>query len=212
MVRRSKRMARKRGRRSGSSTSAAGSLPPLRGDSLGRSVSRGESPRPSPSPSGPRQDGRAQRMTEGPELPPHFTSQSPRGGGRRRGSRQNCSPPPQPRGGQEAPGTFSFGAMAQLLAGTGPRDNFRAPTYSGDGDVELFLGQFSDIAVANRWGEQAALLHLRSHLEGTARACGAGQSRDRVEDALRARFGLSQRQARDRLVNLKRDSKATLHE
>ena len=31
------------------------------------------------------------------------------------------------------------------------------------------------VAVANRWGEQAALLHLRSHLEGTARACGARQ-------------------------------------
>ena len=102
--------------------------------------------------------------------------------------------------------------MAQVLVGLRPRDHFRAPVFCGEGDVELFLGQFNDVAVANRWGDQAALLHLRAHLEGTACACGAGSNRDRVEDALRARFGLSQHQAKDRLIHLKRDAKATLHE
>ena len=56
------------------------------------------------------------------------------------------------------------------------------------------------------------MLHLRAHLEGSARACGAGRTRDRIEDALRARFGLSQRQAKDRLIHLRRDAKSTLHE
>ena len=102
--------------------------------------------------------------------------------------------------------------MARVLADIRPRDNFRAPTYSGDGDIELFLAQFDDVAVANHWGGQATLLHLRAHLEGSARACGAGRTRDRIEEALRARFGLSQRQAKDRLIHLKRDGQATLHE
>ena len=93
--------------------------------------------------------------------------------------------------------------MAHVLAGLRQRDNFRAPTCHGEGDIELFLGQFDDVAVANRWGEHAILLHLRAHLEGSAQACGAGRTRDRIEDALRARFGLSQRQANDRLAHLK---------
>ena len=33
-----------------------------------------------------------------------------------------------------------------------------------------------------------------------------------MEEALRARFGLSQRQAKDRLMHLKRDGKLTFHE
>ena len=88
--------------------------------------------------------------------------------------------------------------MATALAGIGRREAFRAPTFNGDGDIELFLGQFEDVASANHWGEQAALLHLRSHLEGAAKACGQARTRRQVEDALRARFGLSstgQRQA-----------------
>ena len=122
---------------------------------------------------------------------------------------------PQPRREQrreEAQGQFSFSEMAQVLAGMRPRDTFRAPTYNGEGDIELFLAQFDDVAVANHWGGQATLLHLRAHLEGSARACGVGRTRDRVEEALRARFGLSQRQAKDRLIHLRRDGKATLHE
>ena len=153
MVRRSKRTARRRrSRRSSSATSTVDSLPPLRGESLGRSRSRGDSPRASPSPSGRHQSGRTQRVVGGPELPPRqFASPTLRGNVDAGRPRQRCSPSPQPRGGHEAPGTFSFGDMAQVLAGMRPRDNFRAPTYSGEGDVELFLGQFSDVAVANRW-------------------------------------------------------------
>ena len=156
--------------------------------------------------------GGRQPTTSQPIQPPRGATPSVEG--RRRGRRGRPDPPP-PQGGPQATGgqaTFSLEDMAQVLAGMRPRDHFRAPVYCGEGDVELFLGQFHDVAVANRWGEQAALLHLRAHLEGTARACGAGSTRDRVEDALRARFGLSQRQAKDRLMNLKRDAKATLHE
>ena len=76
------------------------------------------------------------------------------------------------------------------------------------GDIELFLAQFDDVAVANHWGGQATLATpLRAHLEGSARACGAGRTRDRIEEALRARFGLSQRQAKDRLIHLKEMAK-----
>ena len=35
---------------------------------------------------------------------------------------------------------YSFNDIAQVLAGMRLRDNFRAPTYNGEGDVELFWG------------------------------------------------------------------------
>ena len=44
---------------------------------------------------------------------------------------------------------FSFSEMARVLADmvqTGwEAKTFRAPTYSGEGDVELFLAQFDDV-------------------------------------------------------------------
>ena len=102
----------------------------------------------------------------------------------RRGGRaersNHASQPRRGRGSEEEQGQLLFfSEMANVLAGMRPRDNFRAPTYSGEGDVELFLAHFDDVAVANRWGGQATLLHLRAHLEGSARACGAGRTRDR---------------------------------
>ena len=220
MGRRSRRLARRRRSRE---TSAVASLPPLRGDSANCSLdSRGTSHSdPDCLQGGRSYSGRHTSLESRPGLRanPVRTSQ-PRAGttpGVERDvrTRTNRSSTPQPRGGdarREERGAFSFNDMAHVLAGLSQRDNFRAPTYHGEGDVELFLGQFDDVAVANRWGEQAILLHLRAHLEGSAQACGAGRTRERIEDALRARFGLSQRQAKDRLAHLRRDSKATLHE
>ena len=176
---------------------------------------------PSPQPGGRPIEGRHPSAAglPRPRANPVMASQQQRGAtpsveGSRRG-RVDRSLTPQPRREQrreETPGQFNLNDMAQVLAGIRPRDTFRAPTYNGEGDIELFITQFDDVAVANHWGGQATLLHLRAHLEGSARACGAGRTRDSIEDALRARFGLSQRQAKDRLIHLRRDGKTTLHE
>ena len=42
-----------------------------------------------------------------------------------------------------------------------PVQQFRAPQYSGQGDIEYFTSRFKEITDANEWGPGAALLHLR---------------------------------------------------
>lgn len=54
------------------------------------------------------------------------------------------------------------------------RTNFKAPTFSRVGEVELFLEQFQEIASANDWNEKETLLHLRCCLECAAQTYGRG--------------------------------------
>ena len=89
---------------------------------------------------------------------------------------------------------------------------FKPPHYSGVGSVEIFIRQFIEVAEANQWPPAAALLHLRGTLEDEARDCGAGNSLDEIFAGLRARFGLTPREARARLNCLKRDSQTHLQE
>ena len=92
------------------------------------------------------------------------------------------------------------------------KELFKAPAYSGEGDVELFIKQFNDVAVANDWSEGQQTLHLRTQLQGSAQNCGRGESKAEIVEDLRARYGLSCRQAKDRLSALKRGARQTLHE
>ena len=93
-----------------------------------------------------------------------------------------------------------------------PREQFKAPEYNGTGDIEYFIRQFEDVAQANEWNPAATLLHLRSKLKDTAQDCGQAQTVDAVYTALRSRFGISVREARSQLNNLRKQSKTTLHE
>lgn len=102
--------------------------------------------------------------------------------------------------------------LVQALMATRPRDQFKPPKYDGSGDVELFIEQFQSVMQANDWGEAAARLHLQSVLEGGARGCSRGESVTDIFGALRARFGLTIRQAKDKLANLKRMAGQPLHE
>ena len=83
-------------------------------------------------------------------------------------------------------------------------EKFTAPKYDGTSDVELFIQQFSDVAAANQWTDTAATLHLRSHLHGTAQGCGQGSTVQEILIALRSRFGMTGRQAKEKLMNLRR--------
>ena len=104
-------------------------------------------------------------------------------------------------------------ALAAALNNLANREaRFKAPTYRGDTDVELFITQFDAVMAANRWEEPAALLHLRQALEGVAFECGRGATTQEIREALQARFGLTTRQAREKLVNLKRDGRRSLYE
>ena len=93
--------------------------------------------------------------------------------------------------------------LTQLLASQNrqsvAREAFEAPEFDGTSDVECFIRQFSDVSQANRWTDVGGLLHIRAKLKKGARDCGHGDSIDSVFAALRARYGMSRRQARTRL-------------
>ena len=93
-----------------------------------------------------------------------------------------------------------------------PIRQFKAPQFDRNGDVEYFIRQFLEIAEANEWAAAAARLHLREALKETARDCGKPDTLDGIFAALRARFGLTNREARARLAALKREHKTSLQE
>ena len=83
------------------------------------------------------------------------------------------------------------------------RNQARPPSFNGEGDLTLFIKQFEDVAEANGWTPKQKTLHIRSQLAGDAQECGHGDSYEEILKDLHARFGVSKRQARDRLAALK---------
>ena len=92
------------------------------------------------------------------------------------------------------------------------REQFKAPQFNGEGDVELFIRHFTQVAEANEWTPVAALLHLRESLKDAAQECARHDTIEAIITGLRGRFRLSTREARSRLSNLKRDLRSSLHE
>ena len=90
--------------------------------------------------------------------------------------------------------------------------HFKPPKFNGVGNVETFIQQFVDTMDANEWAPVASVLHLRGCLEEEARECGASGDLQGIFAALRARFGLTPREARAKLSRLRREYKVTLQE
>lgn len=65
--------------------------------------------------------------------------------------------------------------------------SFKAPTFNGVGEVELFIEQFRGVAYSNQWSERDNLLHLCGCLEGTARVYGWSGSAREIFESLRPR-------------------------
>ena len=111
-----------------------------------------------------------------------------------------------------------FGELTEVLRDLrierpAPRpEQFKPPQFNGDGDVDLFIQHFSEVAEANQWNQVATLLHLREALQGSAREYGRPASVEAAFTALRSRYGLTTKEARTKLSSLKRDSRSTLHE
>ena len=101
--------------------------------------------------------------------------------------------------------------QALKLTGAGPRTEIRPPSFNGEGDLSLFLKQFDDVADANQWTLVQRTLHLRSQLTGDAQGCGHGDSYIEIVEDLHARFGVTKRQARDRLAALKMRANQSIH-
>ena len=90
------------------------------------------------------------------------------------------------------------------------REVFKAPDFMGDGNVEGCIQQFKKVAMANEGSEMATLLHIRMHLKDDASECGSYSTLEKVLEALRAKYGLTIREARTRLTSLKRDARLSL--
>ena len=104
--------------------------------------------------------------------------------------------------------------LAELLEtalNTQPRDRFKPPKFDGKSDVELFITQFQEVSAANQWDQATALINLRLALERDATKCGRGQDMPAIFANLRARFGLTVRQARDKLAHIRREPGQTNH-
>jgi hypothetical protein len=92
------------------------------------------------------------------------------------------------------------------------KPKFKAPKFSGETDVELFITQFLDISDANRWSEREGALHLRTSLEGPAANCGHSADLEEIIQDLRSRFGITAKQARLQLSQIQKKPKQSFHE
>ena len=92
------------------------------------------------------------------------------------------------------------------------QEHFKPPNFTGEGDVELFITQFTEVATANQWNPMATLLHLREALQEGAKEYGRPGTVEGVFTALRSRYGLTVKEARSRLSNIKKDSRRSLHD
>ena len=92
------------------------------------------------------------------------------------------------------------------------RDRFRAPSFDGTGNVDLFINQFEDVAQANRWDGVSARIHLRAALTDAAVACGQAEDVEHIFTALRARFGMTGREAKAKLAVLRKGQQTSLQE
>ena len=117
------------------------------------------------------------------------------------------------------PGRDSLGRLAEILqqawarpaaAADRPVKPFKAPVFDGAGDVKLFIGQFLEVAEVNQWDHQSTLLHLRDSLKDEAKDCSRPGQVEHILAELRARYGLTPREARARLSGLRKEYATTL--
>lgn len=80
---------------------------------------------------------------------------------------------------------------------------FKTPQFNGTGDIDQYISQFQEVSAANRWTESEARLHLKLSLSDTATSCGEGKTTKEIFQNLQARFGLSIRQAKEKLRSIK---------
>jgi len=92
------------------------------------------------------------------------------------------------------------------------RYHLRTPFLSGEEDVKQFITEFSDVAAICRWPNRFTLIQLRLCLTGPAKPYGIGQDVGDMFEALRARFGLTARDARVQPQGLRRNPKTNLRQ
>jgi hypothetical protein len=92
------------------------------------------------------------------------------------------------------------------------RESIPVPVFDGEGDVELFIRQFREVARVARWAPDMTVLKLRHALQGKAQPCGTGATVEAILGHLQLRFGLTASEARSRLAVLRRPTGVSLAE
>ena len=111
--------------------------------------------------------------------------------------------------------TTTLERLVELLDGRGTgrtREHFKAPEFDGRTDVDLFIQQFLEVADANHWEDGAILLHLRESLKDGARECSRARTAEGILTALRARYGMTVKEARAMLTRLRKEPGTALQE
>jgi len=94
-------------------------------------------------------------------------------------------------------------------ASPGDRYRLRPPIFGGNCDVEQFIREFEDISTIAEWPAPVSLLQLRSCLTGPAKNYAIGED---VRQIYQARFGMTARDARTKLQNMRRDRRTSLQD
>jgi len=89
------------------------------------------------------------------------------------------------------------------------RYRLKAPTFTGEDEVEQFIQEFHDVMEVTQWPPRVALLKLRMPLMDKAKPYGLGSDINSIFASLRARFGIS---ARVRLQRWRHDPHTSLQE
>ena len=119
--------------------------------------------------------------------------------------------PDHPDGPDMADGQIDQLALLTQALQLSGRQSFKPPSFNGEGDVEIFLRQFEDVANAYRWTGLERTLHIRGQLQGDAQSCGQGEDYDEITEELRARYGLTRGKARDRLATVQLKATENVH-
>jgi len=87
-----------------------------------------------------------------------------------------------------------------------PEDRYRLrpPIFGGDGDVEQFIREFEEVATLAEWAAPVRILQFRTCLTGSAKSYALGPDVGHIFQALRSRFGLTARAARDCLRTIRK--------
>lgn len=89
----------------------------------------------------------------------------------------------------------------------GDRYHLRPMIFRGDCDVEQFIKEFQDIATIAEWLAPVRLLQLRSCMTEPAKSYAIGEDVQQIYQALRARFGMTARDVKDKLQSMRRDGR-----
>ena len=84
-----------------------------------------------------------------------------------------------------------------------PADSVKIPLFDGKTDVEDFIALFEHVSTLYDWAPHLKTAKLKTSLQGSAMECGRPDRWQEIYAALRARFGISEAEAKRSLLAMK---------